>query len=306
MQKINVLVTGCNGQLGKCILDRLNLEDFNVTAVDLPEMNISNKFDVEKYLGEGEYDYVINCAAYTNVGNSGANEDTAILANGFGPKLLAEACEQTKTRLIHISTDYVYDGTPTIKTEDSPTGPLNTYGRTKLLGDTEIQNVAMRGDLEYIILRTSWLYSEYGNNFLLTTLKNLKEGKEMKVVDDQFGTPTYAGDLANFIVYDVLCREFRNEPFISGVYHFSNLGYTTWYDFASEVKNAYRRAAAKKLIMTNGDVKPCKTSDYPSTVVRPAFGLLLKDKVISTYNTEIPQWALSVDFVVEKVFNQYV
>ena len=306
MQKIKVLVTGAKGQLGKCLLDKLNYDGFEVTAVDLPEMNISDATDVEKYIGDGDYDYVINCAAYTNVGNAGDNEDSAILANGYGPKLLAEACEKTKTRLIHISTDYVYDGTPGIKTEDAPTGPLNTYGRTKLLGDTEIQNVAKRGELEYMILRTSWLYSEYGNNFVLTTLKNIKEGKEMKVVDDQFGCPTYAGDLASFIVYDVIWREFNNLPFVSGVYHFSNLGYTTWYDFASEVGNAYKRIAASQGILTNVNIKNCKTSDYPSKVERPVYGLLSKDKVMTTYNADIPQWARSVNYVVEKVFENYV
>lgn len=308
MPKIKILITGAKGQLGKCLLDRIHPDDADVTAVDLPEMNISDARDVEKYLGEGEYDYVINCAAYTNVGNAGDNEDSAILANGYGPKLLAEACEKTKTRLIHISTDYVYDGTPGIKTEEAPTGPLNTYGRTKLLGDTEIQNIAKRGDLEYMILRTSWLYSEYGNNFLLTTLKNLKEGKTMNVVDDQFGCPTYAGDLADFIVFDVIYgNENSTKPFKSGVYHFSNLGYTTWYDFACAIMYRYRSLAAYELNeITNGDVKPCKTSDYPSKVERPMYGLLSKDKVKKEYDADIPQWEHSVRVVVKKVYEQYV
>lgn len=304
MQKTKILITGANGQLGKCVIDSIKNygDSFEYDAVDLPEMNISDSAHVKKYVEDGDYDYVINCAAYTNVGGCTDNEDAAILANGYGPKLLAEACEKSKTRLIHISTDYVFDGSPELKTEDSPTGPLNTYGRTKLLGETEIQNVAKRGDLEYMIIRTSWLYSEYGKNFVLTTLQNMKDNKEMSVVDDQFGTPTYAGDLAKFIISDVIVAD----TFIPGVYNFSNLGYTTWYDFACEVLAAYKREAVKRSMFFGGVIKPCKTSDYPTNVERPKFGLLSKDKVINTFNTFIPQWATSVDRVVEKVFRFYV
>jgi dTDP-4-dehydrorhamnose reductase len=309
MQKTKILITGANGQLGKCIIDSIKNygDSFEYDAVDLPEMNISDSIHVKKYVEDGDYDYVINCAAYTNVGGCTNNEDAAVLANGYGPKLLAEACEKSKTRLIHISTDYVFDGSPDLKTEDSSTGPLNTYGRTKLLGETEIQNVAKRGDLEYMIIRTSWLYSEYGKNFVLTTLQNMKDNKEMNVVDDQFGTPTYAGDLAKFIVTDVIVSDSSNTvPFTSGIYHFSNLGYTTWYDFACEVLAAYKREAVKRSMFFGGVIKPCKTSDYPTNVERPKFGLLSKDKVINIYNAFIPQWATSVDKVVEKVFRFYV
>lgn len=306
---IKILITGANGQLGKCIIDSIKKygDSFKYDAVDLPEMNISDTAHVKKYVEDGDYDYVINCAAYTNVGGCTDNEDAAILANGYGPKILAEACEKSKTRLIHISTDYVFDGSPDLKTEDSPTGPLNTYGRTKLLGETEIQNIAKRGDLEYMIIRTSWLYSEYGKNFVLTVLQNMKDGKEMNVVDDQFGTPTYAGDLARFIIADVIIGDdSKSNPFHSGIYHFSNLGYTTWYDFACEVLAAYKREAYKRSILFGGAVNPCKTSDYPTNVERPKFGLLSKEKVQNIYHSYIPHWAVSVDRVVEKVFRFYV
>lgn len=306
---IKILITGANGQLGKCIIDTIKKygDSFKYDAVDLPEMNISDTAHVKKYVEDGDYDYVINCAAYTNVGGCTDNEDAAILANGYGPKLLAEACEKSKTRLIHISTDYVFDGSPDLKSEDSPTGPLNTYGRTKLLGETEIQSIAKRGDLEYMIIRTSWLYSEYGKNFVLTTLQNMKDGKEMNVVDDQFGTPTYAGDLAKFIITDVIIGDdSKSNPFHSGIYHFSNLGYTTWYDFACEVLAAYKREAHKHSMLFGGAVNPCKTSDYPTNVERPKFGLLSKEKIQNIYHSYIPQWAVSVDRVVEKVFRFYV
>ena len=306
---IKILITGANGQLGKCIIDSIKKygDSFKYDAVDLPEMNISDTAHVKKYVEDGDYDYVINCAAYTNVGGCTDNEDAAILANGYGPKILAEACEKSKTRLIHISTDYVFDGSPDLKTEDSPTGPLNTYGRTKLLGETEIQNIAKRGDLEYMIIRTSWLYSEYGKNFVLTVLQNMKDGKEMNVVDDQFGTPTYAGDLARFIITDVIIGDdSKSNPFHSGIYHFSNLGYTTWYDFACEVLAAYKREAHKRSMLFGGAVNPCKTSDYPTNVERPKFGLLSKEKVQNIYHSYIPHWATSVDRVVEKVFRFYV
>ena len=306
---IKILITGANGQLGKCIIDSIKKygDSFKYDAVDLPEMNISDTVHVKKYVEDGDYDYVINCAAYTNVGGCTDNEDAAILANGYGPKILAEACEKSKTRLIHISTDYVFDGSPDLKTEDSPTGPLNTYGRTKLLGETEIQNIAKGGDLEYMIIRTSWLYSEYGKNFVLTVLQNMKDGKEMNVVDDQFGTPTYAGDLARFIITDVIIGDdSKSNPFHSGIYHFSNLGYTTWYDFACEVLAAYKREAHKRSMLFGGAVNPCKTSDYPTNVERPKFGLLSKEKVQNIYHSYIPHWATSVDRVVEKVFRFYV
>ena len=295
---IKLLITGANGQLGKCLTSYLKWHKLNIeyTALDLPDFNISDSAHVKKYVEEGNYDYVINCAAYTNVNQALTDENTAILANGYGPKLLAEACKKTKARLIHISTDYVFDGSPETKTEDSVPAPVNTYGRTKLLGDTEIMNAAKDGELEYMIFRTSWLYSEYGNNFVKTIINKLKNNEEIKVVDDQYGSPTYAGDLAKAIVDIIL-----ENKFATGIYNFSNMGIITWYDFAYGIYQFYREIMKEQGIVTTAFISPCKTSEFPSPVERPKFGILSKDKVINTLGISIKHWTVPLKNVVEKL-----
>ena len=295
---IKILITGANGQLGKCLTNYLKWHklDIEYDALDLPDFNISDSAHVKKYVEEGDYDYVINCAAYTNVNQALSDENTAILANGYGPKLLAEACEKSKTRLIHVSTDYVFDGSPETKTEESTPNPVNTYGRTKLLGDTEIETVAKRGDLEYMIFRTSWLYSEYGNNFVKTIINKLKAREEIKVVDDQYGSPTYAGDLAKTILNVILGKDF-----VSGIYNFSNMGIISWYDFAYGIYQFYREIMKEQGIVTEAYIAPCKTSEFPSPVERPKFGILSKDKVINTLGIRVNHWTVPLKTVVEKL-----
>ena len=305
-----ILITGASGQLGKCLIDVIKsfkasciYDDFlEYDAVSHSEFNIADSTQVEKYVGQGEYDYVINCAAYTNVNNALKDEPDAILANGYGPKLLAEACEKTRTKLIHISTDYVFDGTPDEKTEESVPNPINTYGRTKLLGDKEILAVAEHSDLEYMIIRTSWVYSEYGKNFVKTIIDKLKNSEDIKVVDDQYGSPTYAGDLAEFIV-GIILRERHGKEFISGIYNYSNLGIISWYDFAYMIYQFYREYYEKQHIIAGAKILPCKTADFPSPVERPKFGILSKEKVINTLETTVRHWSVPLKSVVEKLLS---
>ncbi len=301
---IKILITGASGQLGRCLVDRLDAIQgiIEYDAVDHSSFNISDINQVEKFVGSGEYDYVVNCAAYTNVNKALADEKDAILANGYGPKLLAEACERTRTKLIHISTDYVFDGSPEEKTETATPHPLNTYGRTKLLGENEILAVAEHSDLEYMIIRTSWVYSEYGNNFVKTILNKMMNSEEIKVVDDQYGSPTYAGDLADFII-SVIMREVEAKEFVSGIFNYSNLGIISWYDFAYGIYQFYREYLTHKGILATPWIEPCKTSDFPSPVERPKFGILPKEKVINTLETTVNHWTVPLKFVVEKLID---
>lgn len=301
---IKILITGASGQLGRCLVDRLEAAQgiIEYDAVDHSSFNISDINQVEKFVGSGEYDYVVNCAAYTNVNKALADEKDALLANGYGPKLLAKACERTRTKLIHISTDYVFDGSAEEKTETSTPNPINTYGRTKLLGENEIITVAEHSDLEYMIIRTSWVYSEYGNNFVKTIVNKLLNSEEIKVVDDQYGSPTYAGDLANFII-NVIMRETKGKEFVSGIFNYSNLGTVSWYDFAYGIYLFYCNYLNAREIIVKSTIEPCKTSDFPSTVNRPKFGILSKEKVINTLETTINHWSVPLRYVVGKLID---
>lgn len=271
----NILVTGSNGQLGS------ELRKIGFTALDevfytdVAELDITDYLAVERFVKEHEIDTIINCAAYTAVDKAEDEPELAKKINTQAVANLAKAAEKEDCLLIHISTDYVFDGTATepYSEKDQPC-PVSVYGKTKLGGEQEI----LKSGCFYIIIRTAWLYSIYGNNFVKTILRLAGERSEINVVSDQLGTPTYAGDLARAIVA-IMENEERVEH--EGVYHFSNEGICSWYDFATEIV----RLSGKEC-----KVKPVITAEYPTKTKRPAYSVLDKTKIKHTFEIEIPEW----------------
>ncbi len=273
---MNILVTGSNGQLGS---EFRALEDYNssynYTFTDVEELNITNKKDVQEFISSKDFDVVINCAAYTNVDKCESDIHGAKMLNTDGPRILAQACNKQEIPLVHISTDYVYDGrnhSPYKETDF--TIPLSAYGKTKLEGEIMIEEYAGTA----IIIRTSWLYSSFGHNFIKTIMKYGKEREELKIVYDQIGTPTYARDLAKTIIDGL-----ENIDFMEGVhtFHYSNEGVCSWYDFAKEIVN-FKNIDCK--------ITPIETKDYPLPAPRPCYSVLNKAKIKEELNIEIPHW----------------
>ena len=257
-----VLVTGANGQLGKSI-NRIstNYSELKFVFTDVAELDITNIDDVNAFFSSNKTDYCINCAAYTAVDKAEEEVDKAYLLNAIAVKHLAEACKTSAAVLIHISTDFVFDGTKrTPYTEEDTPNPLSVYGKSKLKGEQFIQGILER----HFIVRTSWLYSEYGNNFVKTMLRLAETRKQIGVVNDQIGSPTYAGDLAEFILKIISSRSTAY-----GLYHYSNLGAISWYDFAVEIFKRHKKDV---------HVVPIPTSAYPTAAKRPAYSVLSKKR----------------------------
>lgn len=277
----NILVTGSNGQLGNEL--RLVVEEKdkvnNYFFTDVEVLDITNKNDISQFLHANNIDVVVNCAAYTNVDKAEDESVIADLINHIGAKNLAESCEERDGFLIHISTDYVFDGTKnTPYTETDETKPLGVYGETKLRGE----NAIISSGCEYVIIRTSWLYSSFGKNFLKTMQRLTAEKESLKVVFDQVGTPTFAGDLAN-VIYLIIQKDDYNIK--NQIYHFSNEGVCSWYDFA---------VAINEISGNNCNIQPCHSDEFPSKVMRPNFSVLDKTKIKQSYSTIIPHWKESL------------
>lgn len=284
---LNILVTGANGQLGRSLRFVARKSTDNYMFTDVAELDITDADAVLRTVKENEIDVIVNCAAYTNVEKAEEEEMKADLLNHRATAYLAAAAKETDATLIHVSTDYVFDGTGhTPYTEDMPASPLGAYGRTKLAGE---QVVAVSG-CRYLIFRTAWLYSEYGNNFLKTMLRLTSEQERLNVVFDQIGTPTYAGDLALAIFSIIEAGRYADNE---GVYHFSNEGVCSWYDFAVEIAVASRRDAYR--------ITPCHTSEFPSKATRPAYSVLDKTKIKTTFGLEIPHWRESMLYCLKQL-----
>lgn len=284
---INILVTGANGQLGselKSIFKNGTLKfnkPTNLIFTDIDTLDISNSVILKKFFQDHSFDYVINCAAYTNVDLAEKEKEKAYNVNATCVKNIVESIKGQNTRFIHISTDYVFDGNSHIPyTEDMQTNPQSVYGNSKLDGEKyalEFENA--------IVIRTSWLYSSYGNNFAKTIHKLCKERESLNVVFDQVGTPTYAYDLAKAI-FQIIKQSIAENIFSPGIYHFSNEGVCSWYDFAKIIANkAYSKC----------NINPIESKDYPTTVKRPFYSVLNKNKIKSTYNIKIPHWQDSLN-----------
>lgn len=282
---MNILLTGCNGQLGNEIqLLEKDYGQHRFFNTDVAELDITNQLAVADFVGRNGIDGIINCAAYTAVDKAEDNKELCTTLNTVAPAYLAAAVEKRGGWIVQVSTDYVFNGKahkPYVET-DTPS-PDSVYGSTKLAGELGVQKFCKRA----MVIRTAWLYSTFGNNFVKTMIRLGKEREELGVVFDQIGTPTYAGDLAKAIMTAV---EKGIKP---GVYHFSNEGVTSWYDFTK----AIHRIAG----ITTCKVRPIHTSEYPTPANRPHFSVLDKTKIKETYDMEIPYWEESLHKCIEKL-----
>ena len=278
---MNILVTGANGQLGNeiQIVSRKSTNHYIFTDVceGYQNLDITNLEAVRKAVKENDVKCIINCAAWTNVDKAETAGDIVEILNAVAPENLAKAMKEVGGLLVHVSTDYVFGGDPynTPCKEDMKGTPTGVYGLTKLHGEEKIQAVGC----DHIILRTAWLYSEFGSNFVKTMLNLTATKPQLKVVFDQTGTPTYAGDLADAIFNIVENKKFEGH---SGVYHFSNEGVCSWYDFTIKIAQIAGHTAC--------NIQPCHSDEFPSPVKRPAYSVLDKTKIKETFGIQIPDW----------------
>jgi dTDP-4-dehydrorhamnose reductase len=279
---MKVLVIGKNGQLGseiRRIIAEESIDSYQFTGTD--ELDLASETSINSFLDlQAKFDLIINCGAYTAVDRAEDEKDKCFLINSEAIKVLVSYCTKNSTKLIHISTDYVFDGTKnTPYNELNETNPTGVYGESKRMGELEILN----STIDAIIIRTSWVYSKFGNNFVKTMLKLGTEREQISVVIDQIGTPTYAYDLAK------ACIEIANKIDLwkrgINIYHYSNEGVTSWYDFACEIM---------KIKGLKCKVFPIETSEYPTRAKRPHFSVLNKKKIKDDFQLEIPHWKESL------------
>lgn len=282
---MNILITGCNGQLGNemQLLEQVHAEHryFNT---DVAELDITDSAAIERFVTENAIDGIVNCAAYTAVDKAEENQDFCRVLNADAPGYLAAAIEKRGGWMIQVSTDYVFDGTnhkPYVETD--PVCPNSTYGRTKLAGEQAVMTSCSHS----MVIRTAWLYSTFGNNFVKTMIRLGKEKQELGVIFDQIGTPTYARDLAVAIFAAI------SKGVVPGIYHFSNEGVISWYDFTK----AIHRIAG----ISTCHVRPLHTEEYPTPAARPHYSVLDKTKIKQTFGIEIPYWEESLKECIEKL-----
>lgn len=284
-----ILVTGANGQLGRSfrqLIDSAQFAQFvEPTFIDIEDLDLTDAGLTEQFFDTVQFDFVINCAAYTNVDLAEVNAESAFKANVIIPEILALQSKKHGFHLIHISTDYVFDGMSSVPYKESDCkNPLNVYGCTKSMGEDRLLRISP----DSIVIRTAWLYSQFGKNFFLTMRAKAFENSAVKVVDDQFGSPTQAADLARFILNLVLDNKWH-----PGIYHFTNEGETSWYGFTREI---YRLAGADVSL-----VMPVSTKEYGAKVRRPVFSVLDKSKIKDIYNLEVPHWNESLEGLMESL-----
>ena len=287
---MNILVTGSSGQLGSEIKDlAANYKNFNFFFMDLPELDICNGDTLSAFILNQKINTVINCAAYTAVDQAEENAEIAAQVNAKGVLNLINALKKVDGKLIQISTDYVFDGNTFLPYKEShEVNPIGVYGNTKRSGELFVIN----SDIDSIVIRTSWLYSAYGNNFVKTMLKLGHETDELGVIFDQVGTPTNASDLAQTCLDILVYSKKANINFKGNMYHYSNEGVTSWYDFAS---------AIMEFGSLDCKVKPIETKDYPTPAKRPHYSVLNKSKIKIDFNIQIPYWRDSLHKCVKKL-----
>ena len=290
---MRILVTGKNGQLGRSIQKTVNADTKignnqspnEYIFVGREELDLSSESSISHYFGNNDkFDLIINCAAYTAVDKAEKEQEFANQVNHLAVKQLASIASNQQSRLIHISTDYVFDGEsdkPYIET-DTP-NPINAYGRTKLAGEKALQALM---PINAIIIRTSWLYSEYGNNFVKTMLRLGKDRDEISVVNDQMGSPTYATDLADAILEIISHNKFRDLGQTTQIYNYSNEGEVSWHEFAKEIF---------KIEKIECEVNSITTQQYPTPAKRPRNTIMKKDKIVKVFNITISNWKSSLN-----------
>jgi dTDP-4-dehydrorhamnose reductase len=285
---MRILVTGGNGQLGHCIRLAAAHSAHEYIFKDVDDLDITDPEAVALDVKVNRYDVIVNCAAYTNVERAEDQADIALRINAEAARYLAEAARDNGVQLIHVSTDYVFGGNQnnTPCSEDQPANPTGVYGSTKLKGEEAIT----ASGCHYVILRTAWLYSEFGNNFVKTMLQLTATKPQLKVVFDQTGTPTYARDLAQAITDLIETRRYEGHD---GIYHYSNEGVCSWYDFTRMIAEYAGHDAC--------DVQPCHSSEFPSKVVRPSYSVLDKSKFKATFGLKVPYWTDSLKLCVKNL-----
>ncbi len=279
----HVLITGASGQLGREIKKIRNSFKQIYSFTDIDELDVSNKDLLKKYLSSNHTDYIINCAAYTDVDKAESEPEQAMIMNRDVLINLKECLEShPNSRLIHISTDYIFNGEVTRPlTEKDSADPLSVYGATKLEGEKVLQ-----GHPRAIILRTSWLYSVFGKNFVKSMINRMDQRTDLKIVYDQVGTPTSAEDLGRAIMQIISDVEAGNSEFVPGIFNYSNEGVCSWYDLAMEVG---------RLINCKGFIFPIETHEYPLPAKRPVYSVLNKSKIKKVYGVEVPYWRDSLE-----------
>ncbi|MDC8005078.1 dTDP-4-dehydrorhamnose reductase [Aureisphaera galaxeae] len=278
-----ILVTGADGQLGKCLRDASkDFDNYDFVFVNRGQLDVTNKASIDALFATETFQYCINAAAYTNVEKAESEEESAYLVNAEGAKNIAEACEEREITLIHISTDYVFDGTkrsPYVETDE--THAISVYGASKLKGEEWIQEKCTR----HFIMRTSWLYSQYGHNFFNSMLRFADEGRDLSITTEQLGTPTNANDLA-YAALSIIAS--GSEAY--GIYHFSNEGAATWFDFAKAIFEHTGKLEAVSLE---------KTDHYRTFAARPAYSVLSKEKFYNHFNTPRLDWQESLKILID-------
>ena len=299
---MRILVTGKNGQLGRSINKLINTEvkaDNNLNSskfifVGRGELDLSSESSIGHYFNNNDkFDIIINCAAYTAVDKAEEEQELANQVNHLAVKQLAGIAKEQKAKLIHTSTDYVFNGEsdkPYLETDTA--NPINVYGETKLAGEQALKEIM---PANAIIIRTSWVYSEYGNNFVSTMLRLGKDRDEINVVSDQIGSPTYATDLAEVILKIIGNKEYKNKKQSTEIYHYSNKGKVSWYDFAKEIF---------KIAGVGCKVNPITTQQYPTPAQRPRNTLMSKDKIIEKFEVEILDWKESLQACIKNIENK--
>ncbi|MCF6177320.1 MAG: dTDP-4-dehydrorhamnose reductase [Victivallaceae bacterium] len=287
---MKVIITGCKGQLGQELL-RLAPPDIAITAVDIDTLDITDQVAVDNFVNELKPQLIINAAAYTAVDKAETNAEAAYAVNCDAVKIMAVAASQNSTSIIHISTDYVFDGSGCSPCQpDLPTNPASVYGQSKLAGEQELQRL-MPG--KSVIIRTAWLYSPYGQNFLKTMLRLMNERDELGIIADQIGTPTSAATLATTV------WAFAKKPQLSGIFHWTDDGAASWYDFAAAIRE---ESIAIGLLDSNAArLKPITTTDYPTPAPRPAYSILDKSSTYQALELTPINWRIALREVLKRI-----
>lgn len=280
-----VWLIGCKGMLGTEIARQLKNSNIDYIGTDI-DVDITKLEILEDFANKNpKIDWIINCSAYTAVDKAEDDKDFANLLNNIGPKNISSVAKKINAKMIHISTDYVFDGTGNIPyTEDMDVKPIGVYGQTKADGEKSV----IDSGCEYYIFRTAWLYGYDGKNFVYTMLKLMESKQELSVVSDQKGTPTFAGDLANCVIKTITSKN----QIPCGIYHCTDLGEITWYDFACEI---YKQGKATGKLSNECKINPCSTDEFPTKAKRPAYSVLSKEKIQQALGIALPMWNESLN-----------
>lgn len=280
-----VWLIGCKGMLGTEIARQLKNSNIDYIGTDI-DVDITKLEVLEDFANKNpKIDWIVNCSAYTAVDKAEDDKDFANLLNNIGPKNISSVAKKINAKMIHISTDYVFDGTGNIPyTEDMDVKPIGVYGQTKADGEKSV----IDSGCEYYIFRTAWLYGYDGKNFVYTMLKLMESKQELSVVSDQKGTPTFAGDLANCVIKTITSKN----QIPCGIYHCTDLGEITWYDFACEI---YKQGKATGKLSNECKINPCSTDEFPTKAKRPAYSVLSKEKIQQALGIALPMWNESLN-----------